>query len=46
MKRKHLGIGILMTALLLSGCSRQNVTTYEPETTQASSTETKLTFFG
>ena len=46
MKRKHLGIGILMIALLLSGCSRQNATIYEPETTQASSTETKLTFFG
>ena len=36
----------LLTVLLLTGCSRQNTTTYEPEITQASSAETKLTFFG
>lgn len=36
----------LLSVLLLTGCSRQNATTYEPEITQASSVETKLTFFG
>lgn len=46
MKRKYRGFPILITALLLAGCSHQNTTTYDPETTQASSAETKLTFFG
>ena len=46
MNRKHLGMGILIAALFLTGCGRQKITSYEPDTTHASLPETKLTFFG
>ena len=46
MNSKHLGMGILIAALFLTGCGRQKSTSYEPDTTHASLPETKLTFFG
>lgn len=39
-------MGILIAALFLTGCGRQKITSYEPDTTHASLPETKLTFFG